>query len=54
MARNAELLSLLAPQFEQELKERKGDQNFVEQVPATLPARLKSAGFDLEYCSPRV
>jgi AraC-like DNA-binding protein len=40
VTRNAELLSLLAPQFEQELKERKGNENFMEQVRVAIQQRL--------------
>lgn len=32
VTRNAELLALLAPQFEQELKLENGDENFIERV----------------------
>jgi AraC-like DNA-binding protein len=40
VTRNADLLSLLAPQFEQELKERKGDEDFVEQVRVAIQHQL--------------
>ena len=40
VTRNAELLSLLAPQFEEELKERQGDEDFLEQVRVAIQQRL--------------
>lgn len=40
VTRNAELLSLLAPQFEEELKESGGDEDFVEQVRIAIQHRL--------------
>jgi AraC-like DNA-binding protein len=40
VTRNAELLSLLAPQFEKELKDRKGDEDFLEQVRVAIQHRL--------------
>lgn len=40
VTRNAELLSLLAPQFEQELKEEKGEEDFVEQVRVAIQHQL--------------
>jgi AraC-like DNA-binding protein len=40
VTRNAELLSLLAPQFEEELKERRGDEDFVEQVRVAIQQKL--------------
>lgn len=40
LTRNAELLSLLAPQFERELKQESGDENFVERVRAAVQQKL--------------
>jgi AraC-like DNA-binding protein len=40
VTRNAELLGMLAPQFEEELKERDGDENFVERVCVAIQQKL--------------
>lgn len=40
VTRNAELLALLAPQFEEELKERQGDEDFVGQVRVAIQHQL--------------
>ncbi len=40
LTRNAELLSLLAPQFEQELTQQHGDENFVDRVRAAVQQKL--------------
>jgi len=40
VTRNAELLAMLAPQFEEELKQEKGDGNFVERVRIATQQRL--------------
>jgi len=40
VTRNAELLSLLAPQFEEELKQENGDENFVERVRIAIQQNL--------------
>lgn len=40
VTRNAELLGMLAPQFEQELKERGSDENFVERVCVAIQQKL--------------
>ncbi|MGD0508676.1 MAG: AraC family transcriptional regulator [Terriglobales bacterium] len=40
VTRNAELLELLAPQFEEELKQENGDENFVERVRVAIQQRL--------------
>jgi AraC-like DNA-binding protein len=40
VTRNAELLALLAPQFEQELKEENTDENFVQRVRMAVQERL--------------
>lgn len=40
VTRNAELLAMLAPQFEQELKEEKGDEGFVERVRVAIQEKL--------------
>ena len=40
LTRNAELLSLLAPQFERELKQQNGDDSFVERVRTAVQQRL--------------
>lgn len=40
VTRNAELLALLAPQFEEELKERQGDEDFVGQVRVAIHHQL--------------
>lgn len=40
VTRNAELLAMLAPQFEQELKEEKGDEDFVERVRVAIQEKL--------------
>ena len=40
VTRNAELLGLLAPQFEKELKQEKGDENFVERVRVAIQQKL--------------
>jgi AraC-like DNA-binding protein len=40
VTRNAELLGLLAPQFEEELKQEGGDENFVERVRVALQQKL--------------
>lgn len=40
VTRNAELLGLLAPQFEQELKEESEDENFVERVRVAIQEKL--------------
>jgi AraC-like DNA-binding protein len=40
VTRNAELLGLLAPQFEEELKQENGDENFVERVRTAIQHKL--------------
>lgn len=40
VTRNAELLSMLAPQFEEELKQENGNENFVERVRITIQENL--------------
>jgi len=40
VTRNAELLAMLAPQFEEELKQEKGDENFVERVRIATQQKL--------------
>jgi len=40
VTRNAELLGLLAPQFEEELKQEKGDENFIERVRVAIQQKL--------------
>jgi len=40
VTRNAELLAMLAPQFEEELKEENGDENFVERVRLAIQQKL--------------
>ena len=40
VTRNAELLAMLAPQFEKELKEENGDENFVERVRIAIQQKL--------------
>jgi AraC-like DNA-binding protein len=40
VTRNAELLGILAPQFDEELKEENGDENFVERVRIAIQQRL--------------
>jgi AraC-like DNA-binding protein len=40
VTRNAELLAMLAPQFEEELKQEKGDENFVERVRNAIQEKL--------------
>ncbi len=40
VTRNAELLGLLAPQFEEELKHETGDENFVERVRVAMQQKL--------------
>jgi len=40
VTRNAELLAMLAPQFEEELKRENGDENFVEQVRIAIQQKL--------------
>jgi len=40
LTRNAELLSLLAPQFEQELTQQNGSDNFVERVRNAVQQKL--------------
>jgi AraC-like DNA-binding protein len=40
VTRNAELLAVLAPQFEQELKQEKGDGNFLERVRVAVRHKL--------------
>jgi AraC-like DNA-binding protein len=40
VTRNAELLAMLAPQFEEELKQEKGDENFVERVRIATRQKL--------------
>jgi AraC-like DNA-binding protein len=40
VTRNAELLAMLAPQFEEELKKENGDRNFVERVRMAVQQRL--------------
>jgi AraC-like DNA-binding protein len=40
VTRNAELLGILAPQFEEELKEENGDENFIERVRIAIQQRL--------------
>jgi AraC-like DNA-binding protein len=40
VTRNAELLGMLAPQFEEELKQENGDENFVERVCIAIQQKL--------------
>lgn len=40
VTRNAELLGILAPQFEEELKQESGDENFVERVRTAIQQKL--------------
>lgn len=40
ITRNAELLAMLAPQFEEELKQEKRDEDFVERVRMTIQEKL--------------
>jgi AraC-like DNA-binding protein len=40
VTRNAELLEMLAPQFEEELKQENGDENFVERVRIAVQQKL--------------
>ena len=40
VTRNDELLAMLAPQFEEELKQEKGDENFVERVRLAIQEKL--------------
>lgn len=40
VTRNAELLGMLAPQFEEELKQENGDENFVERVRMAIQQKL--------------
>jgi AraC-like DNA-binding protein len=40
VTRNAELLAMLAPQFEEELKQENGDENFVERVRTAIQQKL--------------
>lgn len=40
VTRNAELLGILAPQFEEELKQESGDENFIEHVRIAIQQRL--------------
>jgi AraC-like DNA-binding protein len=40
VTRNAELLAMLAPQFEEELKQEKGDESFVDRVRTTIQQKL--------------
>lgn len=40
VTRNAELLAMLAPQLEEELKQEKGDENFVERVRLAIQEKL--------------
>lgn len=40
VTRNAELLAMLAPQFDKELKQENGDENFVERVRAAVQQKL--------------
>ena len=40
VTRNAELLGMLAPQFEEELKQENGDENFVERVRVAIQQQL--------------
>ena len=40
VTRNAELLAMLAPQFEQELKQENGSENFVERVRIAIQQKL--------------
>jgi len=40
VTRNAELLAMLAPQFEEELKQENGDENFLERVRVAIQQKL--------------
>jgi hypothetical protein len=40
VTRNAELLGILAPQFDEELKQENGDENFIERVRVAIQQRL--------------
>jgi AraC-like DNA-binding protein len=40
VTRNAELLAMLAPQFEEELKQENGDENFIERVRVAIQQKL--------------
>lgn len=40
VTRNAELLGMLAPQFEEELKQERGEENFIERVRVAIQQKL--------------
>src|SRR6202030_1586805 len=40
VTRNAELLGMLAPQFEEELRQENGDENFVDRVRIAIQQKL--------------
>ena len=40
VTRNAELLGMLAPQFEEELRQENGDENFIDRVRAAIQQKL--------------
>lgn len=48
VTRNAELLSLLAPQFEEELKQANSDETFVERVRIAIQKKLTGRRPDIE------
>ena len=48
VTRNAELLGMLAPQFEEELKRENGDENFAERVRIAIQQKLTQARAILE------
>ena len=49
VTRNAELLGILAPQFDEELKEENGDENFIERVRNNSVLELNEAAYLLGY-----
>ena len=48
VTRNAELLAMLAPQFEEELKQENGDENFIERVRVAIQQKLTGRRPDIE------
>jgi AraC-like DNA-binding protein len=48
VTRNAELLAMLAPQFEEELKQENGDENFVERIRIAIQQKLTGRRPNLE------
>lgn len=49
VTRNAELLAMLAPQFEEELKQQNGEQDFAEQVRGAIQQRLTGRRPTIEH-----